>query len=52
MRLIYHPHARAELVEAATYYQSRLPGLGAQLHDEANRTVFKDPEGATPVANN
>ena len=41
MRLIYHPHARAEIVEAATYYQSRLPGLGVQLHDEANRTVLK-----------
>ena len=41
MRLIYHPHARAELVEAATYYENRLTGLGAQFRDEANRTTLK-----------
>jgi plasmid stabilization system protein ParE len=41
MRLIYHPHARAELVEAATYYESRVPGLGAQFREEANRTASK-----------
>jgi hypothetical protein len=41
MRLIYHPSARAELVEAATYYEKRLNGLGAQLRDEANRTTSK-----------
>ena len=41
MRLIYHPHARAELVEAATYYENRLTGLGAQLRDEANRTTSR-----------
>ena len=41
MRLIYHPHARAEVVEAATYYESRVPGLGAQFREEANRTASK-----------
>jgi hypothetical protein len=41
MRLIYHPHARAELVEAAAYYESRVPGLGAQFRDEANQTALK-----------
>lgn len=41
MRLIYHPHARAELVEAARYYENRLTGLGAQLRDEANRTASR-----------
>jgi len=41
MRLIYHPHARAELVEAATYYERRVPGLGAQFREEANRTASK-----------
>ena len=41
MRLVYHPHARAELVEAATYYESHVPGLGAQFHEEANRTASK-----------
>jgi plasmid stabilization system protein ParE len=41
MRLIYHPHARAELVDAANYYENRLPGLGVQLRDEADRTAAK-----------
>lgn len=41
MRLIYHPLARAELVEAAAYYENRLPGLGLQFRDEANRTASR-----------
>jgi plasmid stabilization system protein ParE len=41
MRLIYHPHARAELVHTANYYENRLPGLGTQLRDEADRTAAK-----------
>jgi len=40
MRLIYHPHARAELVEAVTYYEDRLPGLGARLRDDANQAAI------------
>jgi hypothetical protein len=28
MRLIYHPEAEAGLVDAAEYYEARLPGLG------------------------
>jgi hypothetical protein len=28
MRLIYHPEAEAELVDAAEYYEEQLPGLG------------------------
>jgi len=39
MRLIYHPHAENELIEAARYYQSRVPALGVQFLDEANRAV-------------
>ena len=41
MRLIYHPHARAELVEAAIYYEHRVPGLGVQFRDEVNRTASR-----------
>lgn len=48
MRVIYHPHAEAELIEAAQYYDSRVPALGAQFLDEANRAVARireTPEG-------
>jgi hypothetical protein len=34
MRLIYHPDAEAELLEAVRYYEERLPGLGERfLHE-------------------
>ncbi len=39
MRLIYHPDAEDELVEAARYYESRVATLGAQFLDEADRAV-------------
>lgn len=39
MRVIYHPHAEAELTEAAQYYESRVPTLGVQFLDEENRAV-------------
>src|SRR2546423_5912525 len=41
MRLIYHPLARAELVDAAIYYERRVPDLGAQFRDEANQAAAK-----------
>jgi toxin ParE1/3/4 len=28
MRVIYHPEAEAELIEAATFYENRVRGLG------------------------
>lgn len=31
MRLIYHPHAEGELIEAAQFYEQKVPGLGAQF---------------------
>ena len=31
MRLIYHPDAEAELIEAAQFYERRVPGLGGQF---------------------
>lgn len=39
MRLIHHPDAEAELVEAAQFYESRVPTLGAQFLDAADRAV-------------
>jgi toxin ParE1/3/4 len=39
MRLIYHPDAEAELIEAARYYEGRVPTLGVQFLDEADRAV-------------
>jgi toxin ParE1/3/4 len=39
MRLIYHPDAETELVEAAQYYESRVVTLGVQFLAEADRAV-------------
>jgi toxin ParE1/3/4 len=47
MRLIYHPDAEAELIEAARYYERRVATLGAQFLDEADRavaTILEVPE--------
>jgi len=37
MRLIHHPDAEIELIEAARYYDSRVATLGVQFLDEADR---------------
>ncbi|MEP6668183.1 MAG: type II toxin-antitoxin system RelE/ParE family toxin [Chthoniobacter sp.] len=39
MRLIYHPEAEAELIEAAQFYERRVPTLGAQFLDAVDRAV-------------
>ena len=39
MRLIHHPDAEAELIEAAQFYERRVPTLGAQFLDAADRAV-------------
>ncbi|HEV7746672.1 MAG TPA: hypothetical protein VGO56_16875 [Pyrinomonadaceae bacterium] len=39
MRLIYHPDAEAELIEAARYYEGRVATLGIQFLDDADRAV-------------
>ena len=39
MRLIYHPDAETELVEAAQYYESRIATLGVQFLGEAERAA-------------
>lgn len=35
----FHPDARAELLDAATYYEERADGLGGQFIDEAQRVL-------------
>ena len=39
MRLIYHPEAEAELVDAAEYYEERLTGLGEEFLDAVDAAV-------------
>jgi toxin ParE1/3/4 len=39
MRLIYHPDAESELIEAARYYERRVATLGVQFLNEADRAV-------------
>lgn len=40
MRLIYHPDAEAELIEAARFYEQRIHGLGARFLDSRDRKKF------------
>lgn len=47
MRLIYHPDAEAELIEAAQFYERRVSTLGAQfldVVDQAVRAIIDTPE--------
>ena len=47
MRLIYHPEAEAELVEAAQFYEHGVPGLGAEFldgTDHAVKSILRNPE--------
>jgi hypothetical protein len=39
MRLIHHPDAEAELIEAARFYERRVPGLGVQFLDAVNISI-------------
>jgi len=39
MRLIYHPHAERELIEAARYYETSVATLGVQFLNEVDRAV-------------
>jgi hypothetical protein len=39
MRLIFHPDAETELVEAARFYEGRVPALGAQFLDAVDAAV-------------
>ena len=39
MRLIYHPEAEAERIEAARFYGRRVASLGAQFLDAADHSI-------------
>lgn len=39
MRLIYHPDAERELIEAAEFYERRVPTLGAQFLEAVDRAI-------------
>ena len=39
MRVIYHPDAEAELIEAAKFYERRVPTLGAQFLADVDRAI-------------
>ena len=39
MRLTYHPDAEAELIEAAQFYEGRVPVLGVQFLDAIERAI-------------
>ena len=39
MRLIYHPDAEAELVEAARFYEKRMATLGARFLDAVDEAI-------------
>ena len=41
MRLSYHPEAEAELIEAARFYERKLPGLGKRFRGEVNTAAAK-----------
>lgn len=40
MRVIYHPDAETELIQAAQFYEERVPTLGAQFLDAAGRAIL------------
>jgi plasmid stabilization system protein ParE len=39
MRVIYHPDAEAELIEAAKFYEGRVPALGTQFLDDIDHAI-------------
>lgn len=39
MRLIYHPDAEVELIQAARFYESRVSTLGSEFLDAADRAI-------------
>jgi toxin ParE1/3/4 len=39
MRYEFHPEAEAEFIEAATYYERNVPGLGERFGNEVRRTI-------------
>jgi hypothetical protein len=39
MQLIYHPEAEAELIQAIQFYEGRVPRLGVQFLEAADRAI-------------
>jgi len=39
MRLIYHPEAEVEAIEAAKFYENRVASLGAQFLESIHRAI-------------
>ena len=55
MDVRFHPEARSELLDAATYYEGQADGLGGQSIDEAQRVtdmLAASPDLGAPVAGN
>jgi toxin ParE1/3/4 len=40
MRVIYHPDAETELIQAAKFYEERVPTLGTQFLDAADHAIL------------
>ncbi|MBI1865529.1 MAG: type II toxin-antitoxin system RelE/ParE family toxin [Nitrospirae bacterium] len=52
MRLEFHPEAELELIEAAVYYEARVPGLGERFEAELRRAIdllLDHPEIGSPA---
>ena len=52
-RITFHDDARAELLEAAHYYEERVPGLGHSLTDDvelAVQEIQRNPHGHPHVS--
>lgn len=45
MRVEYHPHAEAEIIQAAKYYESRVDGLGKRFLKESDAAMSLIGEG-------
>jgi toxin ParE1/3/4 len=46
MKVVYHPHAEAELIQAAKYYESHVSGLGRRFLKESDEAM--SPIGERP----
>jgi plasmid stabilization system protein ParE len=52
MKLEFHPDAEMELIEAASYYEARVAGLGERLGREVRRTtalLLEHPEVGSKI---
>lgn len=47
MRVVHHPEAQAELIEAAQYYEAKVAGLGARFLDGVDFAVSEILEAPT-----